>query len=78
MAVAQGAVGLDDPQRRRLEVRMGTGHVGDHHVLGAEEVDDGARLLAALLLDPRQVADAEGVELPHELIAEVERGRSTG
>ena len=36
---------------------------GDH-VLGPAEVDDGPRLLAALGLDPRQVADAQAFELP--------------
>ena len=56
-----------DPGRRRLEVRLGPGHVRRHHVLDVEEIDDGLRLLTALLLDPRQVSDPECFELPHEL-----------
>src|SRR5208282_4309420 len=68
---AQGAIGLRHPGRRRLESRLGTGHVRRHHVLGPEELDDGSRLLTALLLDPRQVPDPQGVELPQELYAYV-------
>ena len=58
MPGAQGAIGLDDPGRRRLEPRVGLVHVLGHHVLGPAEVDDGPRLLTALGLDPREVAEA--------------------
>ena len=58
-ARAQGAVGLEDPGRRRLDARQGPGHVRRHHVLGVAELDDGLRLVAPLLLDPREVADPE-------------------
>ena len=47
-------------------------HFGRHHVLAPEELDDGLRLTTALLLDPRQVSDSEGVELPDELKARVD------
>ena len=60
-----------DPGRRRLEIRLGLGHVSRHHVLDFEEIDDGLRLLAALLLDPRQVSNPKSFELPHELQAHV-------
>ena len=68
---AQGAIGLADPGRRRLETRLGPGHVRRHLVLDLEELDDGPRLLTALLLDPRQVADPQGFELPEGLNADV-------
>ena len=58
--------------------RLGPGHVRRHHVLGLEELDDGQRLLAALLLDPREVADPEALELPEGLDAEVVAAASTG
>ena len=47
-AGAEGAIGLDDPGRRRLDARVGPVHLLRHHVLGVEEVDDGQRLHAAL------------------------------
>ena len=48
-----------------------SGHVRRHHVLDVEEIDDRLRLLTALLFDPRQVADPQCFELPHELQAHV-------
>ena len=70
--VAQGAIGLRHPGRRRLESRLSLGHFRRHHVLGPAELDDGPRLVTALLLDPRQVPNPEGVELPDELKAHVD------
>jgi hypothetical protein len=63
----QGAIGLFDPDRRLLEVRLGLGHLRRHHVLDVEEIDDGLRLLAALLFDPRQISNPKCFELPHKL-----------
>ena len=36
-----------------------------------EEVDDRSRFVSALPLDSRQIADSEGVKLPHQLKAHV-------
>ena len=50
---------------------MGLGHFRRHHVLGPVELDDGLRLLTALILDPRQVPNPKCIELPDELKAHV-------
>src|SRR5271166_5663819 len=70
-AGAQGAIGLDDPGRRRLEIRMGPVYLLRHHVLGLEECDRGQRLEAALGLDHREVAQPPVLELKERLDAEV-------
>ena len=62
MPVRSGAIGLDDPGRRRLHARVGLVHLFGHHVLGIAEVDDGPRLTTALGLDPREVAESEAFE----------------
>ena len=70
-ARAEGAIGEEDPGGRRLHPRQGPGHIRHHHVLDPEQIDDGLRLLAALPLDHREVAEPDILELPEGLDAEV-------
>ena len=52
-------------------LREGARHIRRHPVLSMEQIDNGPRFAATLVLDACEIAETEALELPHDLDAHI-------